>query len=213
MRRSTLATLNQHKTCGEDGADGVKIERINPGAHWTQIVIHGDIVYLVGTTAKDTSQDVKGQTKQVLSTIDELLAKAGTDKSKLLTAQIWLRDISDWSKMNEVWDAWVAPGNAPTRATVEVLTASSRSSYAEFPRRRERSLCRWGAEVLRCESPERRSRSAMPGSASSVRSPQRRRRSVGSSARPPSLRVEPRPTLKRGTCDLPHSPRSRTTTA
>src|SRR5258705_68522 len=87
------------------------------------IVIHGDIVYLVGTTENDTSQDVKGQTKQVLSTIDELLAKAGTDKSKLLTAQIWLRDISDWSKMNEVWDAWVAPGNAPTRATVEAKLA------------------------------------------------------------------------------------------
>ena len=101
----------------------MKIERINPAQHWSQIVIHGDIVYLVGTTADDTSQDVKGQTRQVLSTIDELLARAGTDKTKLLTAQIWLRDINDWSKMNEIWDAWIAPGNAPTRATVEAKLA------------------------------------------------------------------------------------------
>lgn len=110
-------------TCGEDGAEGVTIERINPGPHWTQIVIHRDVVYLVGTTAKDTSQDVKGQTTQILSDIDALLARAGTDKSKLLTAQIWMRDISEWSKMNEVWDAWVVPGNAPTRATVEAKLA------------------------------------------------------------------------------------------
>jgi enamine deaminase RidA (YjgF/YER057c/UK114 family) len=66
---------------------------------------------------------VKGQTRQVLSAIDELLARAGTDKTKLLTAQIWLRDINDWAKMNEVWDAWIAPGNAPTRATVEAKLA------------------------------------------------------------------------------------------
>ena len=74
------------------------IERINPGPHWSQVVIHGDTVYLVGITASDKSQDVKGQTTQVLDNIDALLARAGTDKSKLLTANIWLRDINDWSK-------------------------------------------------------------------------------------------------------------------
>jgi enamine deaminase RidA (YjgF/YER057c/UK114 family) len=67
---------------------------------------------------------VKGQTKQVLDKIDALLASAGTDKSKLLTANIWLSDINNWSQMNEVWDAWVAPGNAPTRATVEAKLAA-----------------------------------------------------------------------------------------
>lgn len=75
----------------------MKIERINPAQHWSQIVIRG---------------------------WSGLLARAGTDKTKLLTAQIWLRDINDWSNMNEVWDAWIAPGNAPTRATVEAKLAS-----------------------------------------------------------------------------------------
>jgi enamine deaminase RidA (YjgF/YER057c/UK114 family) len=101
----------------------VTIQRINPGAHWTQIVIHGDTVYLVGVTAQDRSLDVKGQTRQVLEQIDALLARAGTDKSKLLTATIWLTDIENWSQMNEVWDAWVVPGNAPARATVEAKLA------------------------------------------------------------------------------------------
>ena len=99
------------------------IERINPGPRWSQIVIHGDTVYLVGVTAQDKSLDVKGQTKQVLEQIDALLARAGTDKSKLLTATIWLTDIGNWSQMNEVWDAWVVPGNAPARATVEAKLA------------------------------------------------------------------------------------------
>ena len=101
----------------------MKIERLSPGAHYSRVVIHGDIVYLAGTTARDASQDVKGQTKQVLETIDALIASAGTDKSKLLTANVWLRDIGEWSKMNEIWDAWLAPGNAPTRATVEAKLA------------------------------------------------------------------------------------------
>jgi len=101
----------------------MKIERLSPGAHYSRVVIHGDVVYLAGTTARDKSQDVKGQTKQVLDAIDSLLASAGTDKTKLLTASVWLRDIGDWSRMNEVWDAWIAPGNAPTRATVEAKLA------------------------------------------------------------------------------------------
>ena len=95
------------------------VEHINPGAHYSQIVIHGDTVYLAGTTAPDRSQDVKGQTRQILEIIDGLLARAGTDKTKLLTAHIWLKDIRDWARMNEVWDAWIVPGKAPARATVE----------------------------------------------------------------------------------------------
>lgn len=99
------------------------VEHINPMGHLSQIVIHGDTVYLAGMTAPDKSQDVKGQTKQVLEIIDGLLARAGTDKSALLTANIWLKDINDWARMNEVWNAWIVPGKAPARATVEANMA------------------------------------------------------------------------------------------
>lgn len=99
------------------------VQRIDPGPRMSQAVVNGNTVYLAGLVADDTSQDVKGQTKQILGKIDALLKKAGTDKSKLLSANIWLTDISTWSQMNEVWDAWVAPGNAPARATVEAKLA------------------------------------------------------------------------------------------
>jgi enamine deaminase RidA (YjgF/YER057c/UK114 family) len=90
----------------------------------SQAVVHGNTVYLQGLTADDASRDVKGQTAQILAKIDALLAQAGTDKSKLLSANIWLTDIGAWSQMNEVWDAWVSPGNAPARATVEAKLAA-----------------------------------------------------------------------------------------
>jgi enamine deaminase RidA (YjgF/YER057c/UK114 family) len=99
------------------------VKRIEPGARMSQAVVHGDTLYLAGVVADDTKQDVKGQTKQILAKIDRLLAAAGSDKSKLLSANIWLTDISTWAQMNEVWDAWVAPGNAPARATVEAKLA------------------------------------------------------------------------------------------
>jgi enamine deaminase RidA (YjgF/YER057c/UK114 family) len=102
----------------------MSVERINPGPRMSQAVVHGNTVYLAGLTADDTAQDVKGQTKQILDKIDALLAKAGTDKSKLLSANIWLTDIKTWSQMNEVWDAWVSPGNTPARATVEAKLAA-----------------------------------------------------------------------------------------
>jgi enamine deaminase RidA (YjgF/YER057c/UK114 family) len=87
-------------------------------------VVHGDTVYLAGLTADDAKADVKGQTKQILDMVDKFLAEAGTDKSKVLSANIWLTDISTWSQMNEVWDAWVSPGNTPARATVEAKLAA-----------------------------------------------------------------------------------------
>ena len=87
-------------------------------------VVHGNIVYLAGLTADDRTLDVKGQTKQILDKIDKFLAQAGTDKTKLLSANIWLTDINTWSQMNEVWDAWVAPGCTPARATVEARLAA-----------------------------------------------------------------------------------------
>jgi len=100
------------------------VERINAGPRMSQAVVHGNTVYLAGLTADDSKADVKGQTKQILDKIDALLAKAGTDKSKVLSANIWLTDIATWSQMNEVWDAWVAPGNTPARATVEAKLAA-----------------------------------------------------------------------------------------
>jgi enamine deaminase RidA (YjgF/YER057c/UK114 family) len=103
------------------------IERINAGPRMSQAVIHSDnagsTVYLAGQVADDPSADVAGQTRQILAKIDGLLEKAGTDKSKLLSANIWLSDISTFNQMNEVWDAWVSPGQPPARATVEARLA------------------------------------------------------------------------------------------
>ena len=99
------------------------IKRHEPGPRMTQAVEHGNTVYLAGLVADDTAQDVKGQTRQILAKIDRLLAMAGSDKSKLLSANIWLTDIGTWAQMNEAWDAWVSPGNAPARATVEAKLA------------------------------------------------------------------------------------------
>ncbi|MBL8342882.1 MAG: RidA family protein [Rubrivivax sp.] len=100
------------------------IKRIKPGPRMSGAVVHGNTVYLAGLTADDKSQDVKGQTRQILAKIDGLLAEAGSDKSKILSANIWLTDIGTWSQMNEVWDAWVAPGHTPARATVEARLAA-----------------------------------------------------------------------------------------
>jgi len=101
----------------------MSITRIQPGPRMSKAVVNGSIVYLAGVVAGDPSQDVKGQTAQILATIDELLAAAGTDKSKLLRANIWLTDIETWGAMNDVWDAWVDPANTPARATVEAKLA------------------------------------------------------------------------------------------
>jgi enamine deaminase RidA (YjgF/YER057c/UK114 family) len=100
------------------------IKRIEAGPRMSKAVIHGNTVYLAGITAADPKGDVKEQTKQILAQIDGHLAAAGTDKSKLLSANIWLTDIGTWADMNTVWDAWVAPGNTPARATVEAKLAA-----------------------------------------------------------------------------------------
>ena len=99
------------------------IKRVNAGPRMSGAVVHGDTVYVAGQVADTSGADVTTQTKEILAKIDALLKGAGTDKSKLLSANIWLTDISTWSQMNEVWDAWVAPGNAPARATVEAKLA------------------------------------------------------------------------------------------
>lgn len=101
------------------------IKRIQPGARMSQAVVYGSTAYLAGQVAADKAgASVAEQTKNILERIDALLAEAGTDKTKLLTANIWLADIKTFAEMNGVWDAWVAPGCAPARATVESKLAS-----------------------------------------------------------------------------------------
>ena len=96
----------------------MSIQRINPGPRMSQAVIHGDTIYIAGQIAGDTTQDAAGQTRQILAKIDALLREAGSDKSKLLAANIWLADVASYDAMNKVWDAWVTPGSPPARATV-----------------------------------------------------------------------------------------------
>jgi enamine deaminase RidA (YjgF/YER057c/UK114 family) len=95
----------------------------NPGRG--RVVVYNGLVFLGGQTADDRSQDIKGQTAQVLAKMDKALAEAGTDRTRILSAQIWLKDIArDFAGMNEVWDAWVAPETAPARATAQCEMAS-----------------------------------------------------------------------------------------
>jgi enamine deaminase RidA (YjgF/YER057c/UK114 family) len=103
----------------------MKVERKEVGPRMSQIVIHGDTVYLAGIVARENAgKSVSEQTKEILATIDRYLAQAGSDKSKLLSANIWLTDMATFNEMNAVWDAWVAPGNTPARATVEAKLAA-----------------------------------------------------------------------------------------
>jgi enamine deaminase RidA (YjgF/YER057c/UK114 family) len=101
------------------------IERIESGTRMSKAVVHGDTVYLAGQVAdRSAGATVREQTGEILGIIDALLAKAGTDKTKLLSANIWLTDIATFAEMNTVWDAWVAPGSAPARATVQAQLAA-----------------------------------------------------------------------------------------
>jgi len=100
------------------------IVRIDPGPRMSRAVVHGDTVYLAGHVAKEPAGSVRGQTEAILRAIDARLAAAGSDKSKLLSANIWLADIGRFEEMNAVWDAWVDPANPPARATVEARLAS-----------------------------------------------------------------------------------------
>jgi enamine deaminase RidA (YjgF/YER057c/UK114 family) len=95
------------------------IERLKVGPRMSQAVVHNNTVYLAGQIADDPSADVGGQTRQILAKIDGLLAEAGTEKAKLLSATVWLSDISTFDQMNAVWDEWVTSGSPPVRACVE----------------------------------------------------------------------------------------------
>jgi enamine deaminase RidA (YjgF/YER057c/UK114 family) len=99
-------------------------KRLHVGRRMSQAVIHDGIIYLAGQVAQNAAgKSVGEQTTDIVQIIDDLLEQAGTDKTRLLAAQIWLADIATFDEMNEVWDAWVAPGNPPARACVEAKLA------------------------------------------------------------------------------------------
>ena len=104
-----------------------KIIRTEPNAVLAKAVEYHNFVFLAGVTARDLSQDVTGQTRDVLGQIDELLELHGTDTTRLLQAQIWVKDIRDRDAMNVVWSAWLPPGMAPVRACVEASMADPRN--------------------------------------------------------------------------------------
>ena len=99
------------------------VQRFDVGTRLSEMAVHNGTVYLAGQVPDDASQDIKGQMAQVLAAVDALLARAGSDKSKILMAQIFLVDLEDFDGMNAVWDAWVSAGHAPPRATVQAHLA------------------------------------------------------------------------------------------
>ena len=100
-----------------------EIKRFHVGARLSEMAVHNGTVYLAGQVPETAEKDIRGQTAEVLDAIDKLLAEAGTDKSRILMAQIFITDLTDFAGMNEVWDAWVTPGHTPPRATVQAQLA------------------------------------------------------------------------------------------
>ena len=100
------------------------IQRLQPGPRLSAAVVHGGIVYISGQVPDTLNADVATQTREILAKIDRLLAEAGSDKSRLLNVNVWLADIITFDQMNQVWEAWLLPGQAPARATVEARIAN-----------------------------------------------------------------------------------------
>lgn len=101
----------------------MNIQRFDVGARLSEMTVHNGTVYLAGQVAADGSQDIRGQTLQVLEAIDALLARAGSDKGRLLRVQIFIADLSDFAALNEVYEKWLPAGAAPPRATVQAALA------------------------------------------------------------------------------------------
>ncbi len=99
------------------------VQRFDVGTRLSEMAVHNGVCYLAGQVAPDHSQDIAGQTSQVLAAIDALLARAGTDKSRLLMVQIYIADLAEFPAMNAVWESWVVPGHTPPRATVQAALA------------------------------------------------------------------------------------------
>jgi len=102
----------------------MEIKRLHVGKRLSETAIHNGTVYLAGQIAEDTTQDIVGQTREVLGHVDRLLNEAGSDKTRILSCQIYISDMAHFAGMNEVWDGWVAQGNTPPRATVEAKLAN-----------------------------------------------------------------------------------------
>jgi enamine deaminase RidA (YjgF/YER057c/UK114 family) len=103
-----------------------KIVRTEPNNILSRAVEYHGFVYVQGVTAKNLEKDIRGQVQEVLDQIDEILEIHGTDKTRLLQAQIWLKDIRDREALNEVWSAWLPPAGAPARACVQANMADPR---------------------------------------------------------------------------------------
>ena len=99
------------------------VQRFEAGPRMSEMTVHNGVCYLAGQVAADGAQDIGGQTQQVLDAIDALLKQAGTDKTKVLRAQIFLASVADFPGMNAVWDKWVVAGHTPARATVQAVLA------------------------------------------------------------------------------------------
>ena len=102
----------------------MSIQRHNTGKRLSEIVVHNGTVYLAGEVPDSPAKDITGQTDEVLAKIDALLAKVGSDKTRLLSAQIFLPDMKDFAGMNIAWERWVAPGQTPARATIQAKLAN-----------------------------------------------------------------------------------------
>lgn len=102
----------------------MSITRFRTGPRMSQIVVYGDTIYLAGQVAADSTANITVQTEQVLEKIDNLLGEAGSNKSNILSAQIWLANMGHFVQMNAVWDDWVPEGHAPARACIEARLAS-----------------------------------------------------------------------------------------
>lgn len=101
----------------------MEIKRLHVGKRLSETAVHNGTVYLAGQIAEDTTQDIKGQTREVLGHVDRLLNEVGSDKTCILMCQIFISDMAHFAGMNEVWDEWVASGHTPPRATVEARLA------------------------------------------------------------------------------------------
>jgi enamine deaminase RidA (YjgF/YER057c/UK114 family) len=99
------------------------IQRFDVGTRMSEMAVHNGVAYLAGQVPDDATADIDGQTRQVLAAVDTLLARAGSDKSRILRVQIYLADLADFAAMNAVWEDWVAAGHAPPRATVQAALA------------------------------------------------------------------------------------------
>jgi enamine deaminase RidA (YjgF/YER057c/UK114 family) len=122
-RRAADLPVSRFPNLDNDKESEMSVTRMSPGPRMSAAVVHGNTVYLAGQVSGD-ADTMKGQTEQVLKKIDGLLAAAGSSKSKLLSATIYITDMRLFNDMNAVWDAWVDPQNTPARATVQAQLAN-----------------------------------------------------------------------------------------